>query len=164
MTRQPIIEIENANGAEVRDLTLTRPEGKMESRNEGVLAIKCRDLVIDNVRVIDNRSPAGAITVRESQDTRISRCLVRNYMRVSIDDRTANKELGYAFNCTDGTGISVSYSTGTLIEGNRVIEDNFVPTPEVKAKYKLGDFVKKNAEKGAIINQQLVDIVCKLRT
>jgi hypothetical protein len=154
---QPIVEIENANGAEVRDLTLTRPEGKMESRNEGVLAIKCRDLVIENVRVIDNRSPAAAITVRESKDSRISRCLVRNYMRVSIDDRTQSKDWGYAFNCTDGTGISVDYSTGTLVEGNRVIEDNFVPTPEVKAKYKLGDYVKKNAVKGGIMSQQAWD-------
>ncbi|WP_397382319.1 nitrous oxide reductase family maturation protein NosD [Prosthecobacter sp.] len=154
---QPIIEIENAKSAEIRDLTLTRPEGKMESRNEGVLAIKCRDLVIENVRVIDNRSPAAAITVRESKDTRISRCLVRNYMRVSIDDRTQSKDWGYAFNCTDGTGINVDYSTGTLIEGNRVIEDNFVPTPEVKAKYKLGDYVKKNAVKGTIMNQQAWD-------
>ena len=154
---QPIIEIENAQGAEIRDLTLTRPEGKMESRNEGVLVIKCRDLVIENVRVIDNRSPAGAISVRESKDTRISRCLVRNYMRVSIDDRTQSKDWGYAFNCTDGTGISVDYSTGTLIEGNRVIEDNFVPTQEVKAKYKLGDYVKKNAVKGTIMNQQAWD-------
>ncbi|MEZ5385824.1 MAG: right-handed parallel beta-helix repeat-containing protein [Prosthecobacter sp.] len=154
---QPIIEIENANAAEVRDLTLTRPEGKMETRNEGILAIKCRDLVIDNVRVIDNRSRSSVIEVRECKDTRISRCLVRNYMRVSIDDRTANKELGYAFNCTDGTGINVTYSTGTLVEGNRVIEDNLVPTPEIKAKHKLGDFVKKNAEKGAIINQQMWD-------
>ena len=156
-TDQPIIEIENALGAEIRDLTLTRPEGKMESRNEGVLAIKCRDLVLDNVRVIDNRSPAGAISVRESKDTRISRCLVRNYMRVSIDDRTQNTDWGYAFNCTDGTGISVRYSTGTLIEGNRVIEDNFVPTPEVKAKFKLGDYVKKNAVKGTVMNQQAWD-------
>lgn len=154
---QPIIEIENATGAEIRDLTLTRPEGKMESRSEGVLAIKCRDLVLDNVRVIDNRSPAGAISVREGKDTRISRCLVRNYMRVSIDDRTQSKDWGYAFNCTDGTGINVDYSTGTLIEGNRVIEDNFVPTPEVKAKYKLGDYVKKNAVKGTIMNQQAWD-------
>lgn len=154
---QPIIEIENASGAEVCDLTLTRPEGKMESRNEGIIAIKCRDLVIDNVRVIDNRSPAGAITVRDSKDTRISRCVVRNYMRVSIDDRTQSKDWGYAFNCTDGTGISVSYSTGTLIEGNRVIEDNFVPTPEVKAKHKLGDYVKKNAVKGEVMSQQAWD-------
>jgi hypothetical protein len=154
---QPIIEIENATAAEIRDLTLTRPEGKMESRNEGILAIKCRDLVIDNVRVIDNRSPAGAITLRESQDCRISRCLVRNYMRVSIDDRTQSKDWGYAFNCTDGTGISVSYSPGCLIEGNRVIEDNFVPTPEIKAKHKLGDFVKKNDVKGGVMSQQAWD-------
>ena len=156
-TDQPIIEIENATAAEIRDLTLTRPEGKMESRNEGILAIKCRDLVIDNVRVIDNRSPAGAITVRESQDCRISRCLVRNYMRLSIDDRTQSKDWGYAFNCTDGTGISVSYSPGCLIEGNRVIEDNFVPTPEIKAKHKLGDFVKKNDVKGGVMSQRAWD-------
>jgi len=155
---QPIIEIENATNAEIRDLTLTRPEGKMETRNEGIIAIKCRDLVIDNVRVTDNRSPAGAITLRESQNCRISRCLVRNYMRVSVDDRTANKDLGYAFNCTDGTGISVSYSTGTLIEGNRVVEDNMVPTPELKAKHKLGDWIKKNAEKGSIVNQATWDL------
>ncbi|MES2596245.1 MAG: hypothetical protein V4662_12955 [Verrucomicrobiota bacterium] len=154
---QPIIAIDEAKDAELRDLTLTRPEGKMETRQEGIIAIKCRDLVIENVRVIDNRGPAGAITLRESQNCRISRCLVRNYMRVSIDDRTANKELGYAFNCTDGTGISVSYSTGTFIEGNRVVEDNLVPTQEMKTKYKLGDFVKKNPEKGAIINQQTWD-------
>lgn len=154
---QPIIEIENAAEAEIRDLTLTRPEGKMETRNEGILAIKCRDLVIENVRVIDNRSPAGAITLRESQNCRISRCLVRNYMRVSIDDRTASKDWGYAFNCTDGTGISVSYSSGTLIEANRVVEDNLVPTPEIKARHKLGDYVKKNAVKGALMSQQAWD-------
>lgn len=150
---QPIIEIENADGAEIRDLTLTRPEGKMETNNEGILAIKCRDLVIENVRVIDNRTRSGAIALRESQNCRISRCLVRNYMRVTIDDRTKSEGYGYAFNCTDGTGISVSYSTGTLIEGNRIIEANLVPTPEIKAKHKLGDFVKKNAQKGSIVNQ-----------
>ncbi len=155
---QPVIVVEDAKEAEIRDLTLTRLEGKMETRQEGIVAIKCRDLVIDNVRVIDNRSPAGAIAVRESQNCRISRCLVRNYMRLSVDDRTANKDLGYAFNCTDGTGISVSYSTGTLIEGNRVIEDNMKPTPELKAKHKLGDWIKKNAEKGSIVNQATWDL------
>ncbi len=154
---QPIIEIENADGAELRDLTLTRPEGKMETRNEGILAIKCRDLVLDNVRVIDNRTRSSAIEVRECKDARISRCLVRNYMRLSIDDRTDSKDWGYAFNCTDGTGINVTYSTGTLVDGNRVIEDNFVPTPEIKTKHKLGDFVKKNAVKGGLMSQQAWD-------
>ena len=78
-------------------------------------------------------------------------------MRVSIDDRTVSKDWGYAFRCTDGTGISVGYSTGTLIEGNRVIEDNLVPTPAIKAKYQLGDFVKRNPQKGNIISQQTWD-------
>lgn len=154
---QPIIVIEEVKEAEIRDLTLTRPEGKTDTRQEGIVAIKCRDLVIENVRVLDNRGPAGAITLRESQNCRVSRCLVRNYMRVSIDDRTRSKEYGYAFNCTDGTGISVSYSTGTFIEGNRVVEDNLVPTREMKTQYKLGDFVKKNPEKGAIVSQQTWD-------
>ena len=154
---EPIIVVEDTVAAELRDLTLTRPEGKMETRQEGIVAIKCRDLVIENVRVIDNRSPAGAITLRESQNCRVSRCLVRNYMRVSIDDRTQSPDWGYAFNCTDGTGISIRYSTGTLIEGNRIIEQNLVPTPEIKAKHKLGDFVKKNPIKGTVTNQQAWD-------
>ncbi len=154
---QPIIEIENSVGVEIRDLTLTRPEGKMDTGNEGILAIKCRDLVVENVRVLDNRTRSGAITLRECQGARISHCLIRNYMRVSIDDRTGSTDWGYAFNCTDGTGISIAYSTGTLMEGNRIVEENLVPSPEIKAKHRLGDYVKKNAQKGAIISQQAWD-------
>ena len=154
---QPIIEIENANGAEIRDLTLTRPEGKMATDNEGVLAIKCRDLVIDNVRVIDNRTRSGVITLRECQDARISRCVVRNYMQVAIDDRTNGQDWGYAFNCTDGTGISVGDSSGTLIEGNRIVEENLLPTPELKAMHRLGDWVKKNPQKGTLMSQEAWD-------
>jgi len=154
---QPIIEVENAVDAELRDLTLIRSEGSEVTDKEGILAIKCRGLVIENVRVIDNRTQSGAITLRECQDARISRCTVKNYTRVSVDDRTKSEDWGYAFNCTNGTGIAISYSTGSLIEGNRIIEENLVPTPEIKAKYKLGDFVKKNPEKGKIVNQALWD-------
>ena len=154
---EPILEITDALGAEIRDLTLTRAEGKQETTNEAILAIKCRDLVVDNVRVIDNRTRSAAIAIRECTATRISRCLVRNYMRLTIDDRTGSKDWGYAFNCTDGTGISVNRSIGTLLEGNRVIEENLVPTPEIKAKHKLGDFVKKNPQKGAIVNKIMWD-------
>jgi nitrous oxidase accessory protein NosD len=153
----PIIAIENASGAQIRDLVLTRAEGKMETGSEGILATKCSDLVLDNVRVLDNRTRSGAITLRRSQNSRVSHCLVRNYMRVSIDDRTKSADWGYAFNCTDGTGISVAYCTGTLIEGNRVIEENLVPTQEMKAKHKLGDYVKRNPQKGANISQQTWD-------
>jgi hypothetical protein len=154
---QPVIEIENATAAEVRDLTLTRPPGKHATNHEGLLAIQCRDLVVDNVRVIDNATRSGAITLRECRNSRVSRCLVRNYMRVTVDDRTQSLEWGYAFNCTDGTGISVSYCTGTLIEGNRIIEETFIPTPELKARHKLGDWVKKNPVKGTFLSQQTWD-------
>jgi hypothetical protein len=155
---QPVIEVEDAAEAEIRDLTLTRSAEKMETNCEGILAIQCRDLVIDNVRVIDNRTRSGAITLRKCRDSRVSRCLVRNYMRVSIDDRTGSTDWGYAFRCTDGTGISVSHSTGTLIEANWVLEENLVPTPEIKAQHKLGDFVKRNPQKGVIVSQQTWDV------
>lgn len=154
---QPVIEIENARSAEIRDLTLTRPEGKMETGKEGIIAQKCSDLVIESVRVIDNHSKSGAILVTDSQGTRISRCLVRNYMCVAIDDRTQGTVSGYAFRCTDGTGIMVRYCSGTLIEGNHIVENVFSASKEVRDRHKLGDFVKKNPEKGPHLSQQSWD-------
>lgn len=153
----PVIEIEQSSGVEVRDVTLTRPEGKLETGNEGILAIKTDDLVVENVRIIDNRTRSAAIVLRDSTAARISRCLVRNYMRVTIDDRTADLNWGYAFHCTDGTGISVGRCTGTLIEGNRIIEENLRPTREIKTLHKLGDWVKKNPVKGKLMNQKAWD-------
>lgn len=154
---QPIIEIEKADAVQIRGLTLTRPDGRMETSNEGILAIRCESLVVEDVTVLDNQSHSAAIAIRECTGTHISHCLVRNYMRVSVDDRTASPEWGYAFNCTDGTGISVSHSTATLIESNRVIETRLTPTLEIKAQFRLGDFVKKNPEKGTVTNQQVWD-------
>ena len=154
---QPIIEIEKADAVQIRGLTLSRPEGRMETSNEGILAIKCEGLIVEDVSVIDNQSHSAAIAIRECTGAQISHCLIRNYMRVSVEDRTASPEWGYAFNCTDGTGISVSHSTGTLIESNRVIETRLAPTPDVKKEFRLGDFVKKNPEKGTVTNQQVWD-------
>jgi hypothetical protein len=154
---QPVIEIENAVDAEIRDLTLTRPEGGSENAKEGIIAQKCRNLVIDNVRVHENRSKSGTIMVTDSQGTRISRCQVRNYMCVCVDDRTQGDVSGYAFNCTDGTGIMIRYCTGTLIEGCQVVEETFRPTPEIKERHKLGSFVKKNPQKGPHLSQQAWD-------
>lgn len=154
---QPIVEIENVAGIELRDVTFTRPEGKHETSHEGILAINCRDLVIENVRVIDNQTRAAAIALRECRGARISRSLVRNYMRVTIDDRTADANWGYAFNCTDRTGISVNRSHGTLIEANRVVEEIFRPTPETKAQHNLGDWIKMSPVKGRLMNQRAWD-------
>ena len=151
---QPIVEVENSRGNVIRDVILTRPEGRTETGKEAILAMRCRDLVIENVTVRENRSKSGAILVTDSQDARISRCVVRNYMRVTVDDRTNSADWGYAFRCTDGTGIMVRFSTGTLIEGNRVVEETYFPTPEMRAKHQLGEFVKKNPVKGLLLSQQ----------
>lgn len=124
---QPIIEIEDADTVEMRGLILTRPEGKTETGNEGILAIRCTDPVVDSITLINNQTRSAAIAIRECRGTQMSHCLIRNYMRVSVDDRTASPEWGYAFNCTDGTGISVNQSTGILIDSNRVIESRLTP-------------------------------------
>ncbi|HYF34823.1 MAG TPA: hypothetical protein VD994_05980 [Prosthecobacter sp.] len=129
------------------DLTLMRSEGKQETRFYDVVAVRCRDLWLDRVKVCDNHSNSAAIAVRESTAPRISHCLVRNYMEVSVDDRTASEGYSYAFKCIDGTGISVSYSTSVLIEGNQVIEENLLPTQEVLAP---------NVDGGSIIANNII--------
>jgi len=154
----PIVEIERGSGIELRGLTLTRPEGKQETRTEGVLAMRCRDLVLDDLRVVDNRTCSAAIALRECVRAQVRHCLVLNYMRISIDDRTGSDDWGYAFHCIDGSGIAVTDgSLGTLIEGNRVIEENLLPTPEVQKKFGLGKFSKKNPRKGTLMSQKTWD-------
>ena len=154
---EPIIEIENVENVTLRDLTLTRSEGKTETGREAVLAIRCEELKIENLRVLDNRTRSAAVSLRDCNGARIQNCLVRNYMKIDVDDRTNSPNYGYAFYCIDGTGISVRGSTGTVIRGNRVIERNLLPTPEIKECYKLGTFSKKNAEKGKIISPKTWD-------
>ncbi|MBL8817433.1 MAG: right-handed parallel beta-helix repeat-containing protein [Planctomyces sp.] len=154
---QPIIEIEGAKRVLIRDLTLTRPEQSCETHNEGILAIKSADLYCLRVKVINNRTHSAAVALRECDGASIRDCLIENYMRVSVDDRTANPDWGYAFNCTDGTGISVVSSQRILIDGCSIIERNFVPTRELQQKHRLGEFVHRNPQKGAIVSQQLWD-------
>ncbi|MFO0426817.1 MAG: right-handed parallel beta-helix repeat-containing protein [Planctomyces sp.] len=144
----PIVEIEAASDVLLRDIHLTRPAESATTGFEGILAIDCRDLVIENVRITDNRTRSASIRLHRTQNCRISRCVIENYSRISIDDRTANTQLyGYAFHCIDGTGIGISESTGTLIEFNRVQENHLRPTKEIRDQYRLGHFAKKNSEK-----------------
>ncbi len=154
---QAIIRMKHDRGGVLRDLTLTRAEGRQDSPKEGVMIMQCPEAVVDNVKVIDNRTQATVIYARQSDGVRLSHCLVRNYMRLNVEDRTADKDWGYAFNSIDGTGIAIVETTGALVEGCRVIEEVMVPTPEIQAKYKLGTFVKKNPEKGVIVNQKMWD-------
>jgi len=143
-----IVTVSGADGVQLRDITLTRAEGKKEGHHSALSVTKCADPVIANVRVIDNWSNSNAVSISNCRRVQVRGCLIQNYSRISIDDRTASSFMGYAFNCIDGTGLSVSAVTGARIVGNRVIELRMLPTKELKAKYNLGKYVKKNAVRG----------------
>lgn len=154
---EPILEIDGLKYVLLRDLTLTRAPGKTVARKSALLAIRCAYLRVDQVRILDNQSPTGALALRECRFARVTGCLVRNYMRVSVDDRTRSLDWGYAFNCTDGTGIQVTASQGTLIEGNTVVEEIFRPTEALKKEHLLGVWTKKNPIKGKLLSQETWD-------
>lgn len=150
---EPIVEIDGLKDVLLRDVTLTRAPGKTVTRKSALLAIRCASLRVDQVRILDNQSATGALALRGCRFARVTGCLIRNYMRVSVDDRTHSQEWGYAFNCTDGTGIQVTASQGTLIEGNTVVEEVFRPTKEMKEQHQLGVWTKKNPTKGTFLSQ-----------
>jgi len=148
-----IIEINDATDVQLRDLVLSRPEGKMDTKQPAIRVMKSRDVVLSNLQISDNRSDFASVYVQECALFQMRDCLVQNYSRIAIDDRTKNPLYGYAFNCIDGTGVMVKKTKGVRIEGNRIIELAMVPTPELKDKFHLGTVIKKNAERGALINQ-----------
>ncbi len=152
-----ILSIQGASGVQIRNLTLTRPEGQQDCEAEAVDVKDCRNLVLSDLQIIDNRARSAAVSLMGCVEPQILNCLIENYMRIAIDDRTSSENYGYAFYCIDGTGIAVRTTEGLLLQGNRVIERNLLPTPEIKEKYKLGQFAKKNAEKGTLIPQKTWD-------
>ena len=148
--KRVIIRVDKAAGVRLRDLTLTRPADKAETESEAVSATECRDLDVDGLRIVDNWSRSPTVRVRDSVSTRIRNCTIENYQRITVDDRTGNPELGYAFKCVDGTAISVGDSQATLIQGNRIVERRLVPTPELKREFDLGRYVKKLPTRGIL--------------
>jgi len=58
-----ILQVHNAKQVQLQNITLTRPADQAETVTEGLLALNCEEIVIDNVRVIDNRTRAGAIAI-----------------------------------------------------------------------------------------------------
>ena len=150
----PILEIIGCDHAQVRDLTLLRPEGKMETSEPGIRVAKSINVTLSDVQVMDNRSDLASILVENCGLLQVCDCSIQNYSRIAVDDRTASINYGYAFNCINGAGLIVRNTKNILIKGNRIIETVMIPTPELKAKYHLGSFVKKNAQKGRVIKQE----------
>ncbi|SIO32106.1 Right handed beta helix region [Singulisphaera sp. GP187] len=153
-TQRPIVRIDHASGASLRGLMLTRPEGRRETESEAVIATDSHDVTLVDLRILDNQTRSAAIELRNCVDGQIRNCLVQNYQRVGVDDRTATPDQGFAFRCIIGTGILIRECQGTLIQGNRVREDRLVATPEVKRQFGLGQIIKKNAVRGRIASQR----------
>lgn len=152
-----IVTFEGVNDIHLKDLVLTRAAGRMETQRPGVRIVRCDTVRIDNVQILDNRGDLAAIFAAYCQNLQIKNSLIQNYSRIAIDDRTSIPFLGYAFNCINGTGMLIRHSTGTLLEGNRIIETILLPTPALKEKHALGKFTKKNAQKGSNVSQTMWD-------
>lgn len=153
-----ILEIEHASDIRIEGLTLTRAAGKMDTESPGILISDVRGVVLERVKVVDNRTRSSSIQLQDVHDAKILNCEVKNYMTIAVDDRTQNERLlGYAFRCIDGTGIAFNRCRGSLIQGNTIVEEHLRPTPELKKEYQLGKFVKKNATKGLLISQEAWD-------
>lgn len=139
---EAIVKLEGVDNIELRDVTLARPTNAEDTAQPGILVQNCERARIHGVQIIDNHSYAGSIRLRDSSYCQIENCYVLNYKRIGIDDRTRSPELGYAFQCVDGTGISVSNCIGTMILNNQVIERRLLPTRENMEKYGLGKLIE----------------------
>ena len=135
-------------GGDARRGLALDPARERETACEAVFATEARDLSLVDLKVVDNQTRTAAIELRNCVDGQIRDCLVQNYQRVDIDDRTGTPDQGFAFRCIIGTGILIRQCQGTLIRGNRVREDRLVATPEVKRRYGLGQNTRKTRPGG----------------
>ncbi|MHB8972892.1 MAG: right-handed parallel beta-helix repeat-containing protein [Pirellulaceae bacterium] len=155
-----VIEIQGACDVRLRDLTLTRSPDQAAVNASAIVATGCKYLSLENLCVLNNRSAAAAIRLQECQHASVVRCVVRNYMTISVDDRSASPHFGYAFHCIDGTGIAVSSCQDVLLQANRVIEEDMRPTREMKERHQLGQFSKRASAKGSLVSQATWDAGC----
>jgi hypothetical protein len=147
-----IVEIVETAGVRLRHVTLTRAEGSQETIKHAIAAYRSREISIEGVRVVDNWSQAGTIMFERCRQSRIADCLVMNYKRLAVDDRTASALYGYAFKVIDGTGILVTHSQGIQILNNRVVENRLFPDEETKTRHGLGALIegRKPTQKGVL--------------
>lgn len=136
----PILIIEQARDVRVSDLTFTRTKEAMPCNASGIVVENSHNVLLNNIRIIDNQAQPGALRIVSSEDVRVTNAEIRNYKRIAVDDRTAPGETlyGYAFHCIDGTGIEVRQSRNIALLHNRIIEDRLLPTREIKEAHQLG--------------------------
>jgi len=136
-----VIEV-RAHRVRLRDLTLTRPAGNAETERDAVQAADADFLRVENLRIHDNHSSGASVRLKNCRFARVERCIIEDYKRVTIDDRTANALYGYAFRCLDGNGVIIQGGRGNWILDNHIIEHRLLPTRENKERHQLGDLTE----------------------
>lgn len=136
-----ILTIANAQDVRIESLTFKRNLEQGTAPANGIVVRESRSVVLDRIRIRDNKSQGNAIMIDHSTDCSVINSEVLNYKQVAIDDRTGSELYGYAFNCIDGSGIYVRGSTDTKICGNRIVENEVFPTQEFAEKHSLGNLV-----------------------
>ncbi len=153
----PFAELRDVRNVALRSLSLVRPEGSQEAAAPAILVQQCEFVTLEGLDIQDTRSTASVIRFENSRHVNVERCQIRDYMTLSVDDRTSNPHFGYAFNCIDGTGICITQCRDVLLLGNRILEEHVKPTREFKEEHQLGKFVKRTANKGDLVNQATWD-------
>ena len=135
-----IVAISNAKNVRIENLTFTRPENAQACDDSGIEITGSSNVLLKGIRLLDNRSQHPGINIKDSRDCRVVESEVCNYKRVAVDDRTAEGQslYGYAFFCIDGTGIVVRDSRNISLLNNRIVENNLLPTKEIKEQHQLG--------------------------
>lgn len=152
-----VIEIRNCSGNQISGLTLTRTDTSQRITAGAIEVGDCQQLLIERLQIVGNQSAAASIRLDNCQHASVIHCLVRDYMTISIDDRTASPHYGYAFHCIDGTGIAVDGCQDVLLQSNRVLETQLRPARETKERFQLGQFSSRAQKKGSLIAQQTWD-------
>ena len=139
-TGAAMVFVEGAEHVRIRDVTFTRPEDARECGASAIDIRSSRDVVLENIRVLDNHSQQPVINMEDCDNCRVTGSEVRNYKRIAVDDRTAPGEslYGYAFRCIDGSGIVVRNSRNIQLLHNQITEDKLLPTREIKEQHLLG--------------------------
>jgi len=136
-----VIDVQ-AHHIRLRDLTLTRAVGHTETDRDAVLAVDAEFLRIENVRIHNNHSGGASVRLQNCRFARVERCLIEDYKRVTVDDRTASELYGYAFKCLDGNGVIVQGGRANWILDNQIIERRLLPTREIKERHQLGELTE----------------------
>ena len=139
---EPVLDIDHASRVRIENITITRAEGAQDAESGGLVCRDSADVDFVGIRVEECRAREAAIQVRDCVNVTVRDSVVRNYKRIAVDDRTESELYGYAFRCIDGTGILVERSTGTMIVGNRIIEERLLPTRELKEQHQLGSLTE----------------------